>query len=204
MVVIVAGVGVTLWLNLDAGAGKREALADSTTAPPPSSNADPLDSARRPAPPFREEIIGEAIREEEALEIAAVYFPAVAMEGMDLPVSDHALHLEADVRATGSNPNGFALGQFIPYMRVGYTIRPEAGGETLVGELLPMVARDGLHYGATIVLPGPGNYRLTYSVAPPSHGGLGRHSDPVTGVGPWWKPFEVSWDWSYAPRQAPQ
>jgi periplasmic iron binding protein len=60
-----------------------------------------------------------------------------------------------------------------------------------------MVARDGLHYGASIAMPTPGSYRLTYRLAPPSAGGLGRHSDPVTGVAPWWQPFEVAYDWDY-------
>ena len=62
---------------------------------------------------------------------------------------------------------------------------------------MPMVARDGLHYGASIAMPKAGAYRLTYHIEPPSAGGLGRHSDPVTGVAPWWEPFEVSFDWDY-------
>ena len=63
---------------------------------------------------------------------------------------------------------------------------------------MPMVARDGLHYGASLTLPKAGAYRLTYAIEPPSAGGLGRHSDPVTGVAPWWAPFEVTFDWDYA------
>ena len=38
---------------------------------------------------------------------------------------------------------------------------------------------------------------LSYRVEPPSAGGLGRHSDPVTGVAPWWEPFEVEFEWDY-------
>ena len=65
---------------------------------------------------------------------------------------------------------------------------------------MPMVARDGLHYGATIEMPKAGRYKLTYAIEPPSDGGLGRHVDPATGVDPWWKPFEVSFDWDYPGR----
>jgi uncharacterized protein involved in high-affinity Fe2+ transport len=35
------------------------------------------------------------------------------------------------------------------------------------------------------------------TVDPPSKGGMGRHSDPVTGVAPWWEPFSVTFDWDY-------
>ena len=54
--------------------------------------------------------------------------------------------------------------------------------------MMPMVARDGLHYGATIEMPKAGRYKLTYAIEPPSKGGLGRHADAATGVEPWWKP----------------
>jgi len=57
-----------------------------------------------------------------------------------------------------------------------------------------MTARDGWHYGASIEMPRAGRYKLTYAIEPPA---AGRHSDPITGVDPWWKPFEVSFDWDY-------
>ena len=62
---------------------------------------------------------------------------------------------------------------------------------------MPMVARDGLHYGASIEMPNAGRYKLTYAIKPPSYGGLGRHADRATGVDAWWKPFEVTFDWDY-------
>jgi uncharacterized protein involved in high-affinity Fe2+ transport len=63
--------------------------------------------------------------------------------------------------------------------------------------MIPMVAADGLHYGASVSMPKAGEYRLTYKIDPPSAGGLGRHSDPATGVAPWWTPFEASFEWDY-------
>jgi hypothetical protein len=66
--------------------------------------------------------------------------------------------------------------------------------EPIRDTMIPMVARDGWHYGASIAMPKAGRYKLTYTIKPPT---VGRHSDPATGVEPWWKPFEVSFDWDY-------
>ena len=74
---------------------------------------------------------------------------------------------------------------------------PEQSTEPIRGTFMPMVARDGLHYGASIEMPKAGRYKLTYAIKPPSYGGLGRHADRATGVDAWWKPFEVSFDWDY-------
>ncbi len=60
--------------------------------------------------------------------------------------------------------------------------------------MMPMVARDGWHYGASIPMPKAGKFKLTYKIEPPT---AGRHSDAATGVDPWWEPFEVSFDWEY-------
>lgn len=198
---ILASVATILMLNVD-WAGTRAGSSTSAVASEPSapSGNEPAVSPQRPSGMFREYFIGDEVeRKGEFLAIAAVYFPAVPMEGMTVPTGDDVIHLEADVRATENNPNGFALGQFIPYLKVRYEIVPLSGNdkEPLRGELVPMVARDGLHYGATVVMPGNGSYRLTYHVEPPSAGGLGRHDDPETGVARWWAPFDVTWEWEY-------
>lgn len=195
---IAVGVGAVLWSNLEPpGPGRAE-----SRGPVPASAPAPVLTG--PVGGFREYLIGDPEeREGERLEVSPVWFPAVAMDAMPSPEGADVVHLEADVKATANNPNGFALGEFIPYLKIAYAIAPEAGGEPITGELLPMVARDGLHYGANVALPGPGRYRLTYRLEPPSAGGLGRHADPVTGVGPWWEPFEVSWDWDYRRAEGP-
>ncbi len=160
-------------------------------------------SVRQPAG-FREYPIGDEVEKNQML-IKAVWLPPVQMEGMDDPGSSNLIHLEADIHATEGNRNGFAKDEFVPYLIVRYTIAP-ADGKTPVaftsrfkGAMTPMVARDGLHYGATIEMPKAGRYKLTYAIEPPSAGGLGRHVDPATGVEPWWKPFEVSFDWDFSP-----
>jgi uncharacterized protein involved in high-affinity Fe2+ transport len=172
----------------------------ATGTPTPTAQAKTLvPSTSTPSKPagFREYPIGDEV-ERNFMRIAAVWLPPVAMDGSGIGGSD-VIHLEADVKAIEGNPHGFALGEFVPYLRVSYAIVPEGGGEPVqAGVLMPMVAADGLHYGASVSMPAAGQYRLTYKFDPPSAGGLGRHSDPATGVAPWWPPFEVAFDWDYA------
>jgi uncharacterized protein involved in high-affinity Fe2+ transport len=192
-VVILGGVIGILVLNLNL---KRRDIAARTEAQSPAVVVQP------PAG-FREYPIGEDV-ERNQMRIAAVWLPPVAMEGMNEPASSSLIHLEADVRASEGNRNGFAMGEFVPYMVVRYAIEPAdtatraAYPESIRGAMMPMVARDGLHYGATIDMPKAGRFKLSYSFQPPSAGGLGRHADRATGVDPWWKPFEVTFDWDYA------
>ena len=199
---IVGGVALIVVLNLDL---RPSSSTPSPQRPPTADAKSPPPSPARAALPagFREYPIGDEMVK-NAMQVAAVWLPSVRMEGME-GLSDPALiHLEADVRATEGNPNGFAKDEFVPYLKIRYTISPAGGGPPVhQGELIPMVARDGLHYGANIAMPRAGSYRLTYQIAPPSAGGLGRHSDPATGVAPWWPPFEATFDWDYpGPPQA--
>lgn len=144
------------------------------------------------------------------MEIAAVYLQPIKMEpaGMMRDAKDSDIHLEADIHAVQKNPNGFAEGDWIPYLTVHYSLAQIIGknkdgsmrlGKQQAGKLMPMVANDGPHYGDNIKLMGPGKYILTYTVSPPgkdSH--FGRHIDKETGVQPWFKPFEVSYDFAYS------
>ena len=170
--------------------------ASGADSSPPPRAATPATSTPRPAS-FREYPIGDEV-ERNQMRIAAVWLPPVQMEGMPGPASSDLIHIEADIHATEGNPNGFAKDEFVPYLEIHYTITAADGGKVIdQGPLMPMVARDGPHYGASLTLPKAGAYRLTYAIEPPSAGGLGRHSDPVTGVAPWWEPFEVTFDWDF-------
>jgi uncharacterized protein involved in high-affinity Fe2+ transport len=137
------------------------------------------------------------------MEIAAVYLQPVPMEpaGMMKSVTESDIHLEADIHAQTDNRNGFPDGAWIPYLGITYEITKQGGSQKVTGELMPMVANDGPHYGDNVKLAGPGKYVLKLSVAPPgaspqSH--FGRHTDKETGVGPWFKPFTVQYDFTYA------
>ncbi len=191
---ILGGVALVLLLNLNLK-GTNPRSPDSS-APAPSTAQPPPSSARRPAG-FREYPIGDEV-ERNRMRIAAVWLPPVQMDGMPSLGSSDMIHIEADIHATEGNTNGCPKDEFIPYLTVHYAIVPEGAAaksvEPIRGTLIPMVARDGWHYGASVPMPRAGRYKLTYSLEPPS---AGRHVDPVTGVNPWWKPFEVTFDWDY-------
>jgi uncharacterized protein involved in high-affinity Fe2+ transport len=133
------------------------------------------------------------------MEIAAVYLQPVTMEpkGMMREAAASDIHMEADIRALADNPNGFAEGEWIPYLRVRYEIAKRGGNAKISGKFMPMVASDGPHYGDNIKLIGPGRYRVKYFIAPPGEY-FGRHTDRDTGVQPWFKPFEVEYEFTYA------
>lgn len=136
-----------------------------------------------------------------ALEIGAVYLAPIDMEpaGIDLPASQADIHLEADVHATEGNPNGFGAGEFVPGLTVTYRLENKDTGKVQSGNFMPMVAVDGPHYGSNIKLPGAGNYKLVYHIDPPSRQGFGRHTDKASGVGKWFEPFEVEYDFTFVP-----
>jgi len=132
------------------------------------------------------------------MEIGAVYLQPVTMapKGMMRPVAKSDIHLEADIHALADNPNGFAEGDWMPYLVIRYQLTKQ-GGPTVTGDLMPMVASDGPHYGDNVKLDGPGRYTVRFSIAPPGPH-FGRHTDRLTGVGPWFKPFTVEYQMIYA------
>jgi periplasmic iron binding protein len=139
----------------------------------------------------------------EGMEIAAVYLQPIAMEppGMMRDAKASDIHLEADIKATDKNGSGFADGTWIPYLAIKYELSKAGGKEVASGPMMPMVASDGPHYGDNVKLDGPGKYRLKLTVAPPGsdpHAHFGRHTDKETGVGPWFKPFTVEYEFTYA------
>jgi uncharacterized protein involved in high-affinity Fe2+ transport len=143
-----------------------------------------------------ESFIGET--ERNGMLITAVWLPPIQMEREELPQDPNVIHLEADIHAMPGNRNGFGKGAWIPYLTVNYEIRPvDPALDPIRGEMLPMVAKDGPHYGATIEMPSVGDYQLIYRIDNPSKKGFGRHNDPITGVDPWWDPFEVTFDFKY-------
>jgi hypothetical protein len=120
--------------------------------------------------------------------------------GMMRAAAESDVHLEADIHAAKGNSNGFAEGDWLPYLVVNYELTKE-GGKTQTGELMPMVASDGPHYGDNVKLQGPGKYKMKLSLAPPSaspHNMFGRHVDKETGVAEWFKPVTLDFDFVYA------
>lgn len=138
------------------------------------------------------------------MEIAAVYLQPIEMEpaGMMRAAADSDIHLEADIHALADNRNGFAEGDWVPALTIGYEVTKLDTSERVSGAMMPMVAVDGPHYGDNIKLMGPGAYRLTLSIATPDqgdhHSAFGRHVDKETGVAPWFTPFKASYDFVFA------
>jgi len=142
-------------------------------------------------------------QKKSGMEIAAVYLQPVPMEpaGVMKGVAESDIHLEADVRAQSDNANGFADGTWIPYLAIAYEITKAGSAQKIAGEMMPMVANDGPHYGDNVKLAGPGKYTLKLSVAPPgasAHAHFGRHTDKETGVGAWFQPFTLQYEFTYA------
>jgi periplasmic iron binding protein len=137
------------------------------------------------------------------MEIGAVYLQPIEMDppGVMRAAKDSDIHLEADIHATAGNPTGFPEGEWMPYLVVKFELQKQGSQNVIKGELMPMVANDGPHYGDNVKLEGPGKYHLKYYVAPPTANSMshfGRHIDKETGVGPFFQPFELEYDFVYA------
>lgn len=203
VLLILGGVVSVLLLNLNLkGTPSRSPdsslrAVDADDLPPAQPVPSEASTSRKPAG-FREYPIGDEV-ERNQMRIAAVWLPPVQMEGMNGTGPSDMIHIEADIHATEGNRNGCPKDEFVPYLTVRYAIIPQ--GETAKSlepireKMMPMVARDGWHYGASVPMPRAGHFKLIYTIEPPT--GAGRHSDAATGVDPWWKPFEVTFDWDY-------
>ena len=128
------------------------------------------------------------------MKVRAVYLQAVEMEpampGQEAANTD--IHLETDIHAIKGNENGFAAGEWIPYLEISYILTKKGSAWTSSGPLPPMVASDGPHYGANVKLDGPGQYGLSFAIKPPSGHVFMRHVDKETGVGPWWPQIDYT------------
>ncbi len=135
--------------------------------------------------------IGEPL-EMNGLNVIGIYLQPVEMAPAmaDQNAGKTDIHLEADIKALKDNPSGFREDSWVPYLAVDYTIDKRGGDWTSKGTLHPMVANDGPHYGANVALNGPGQYDVSFVIAPPNGHGFMRHTDKETGVAEWWKPFE--------------
>jgi uncharacterized protein involved in high-affinity Fe2+ transport len=135
------------------------------------------------------------------MEVGAVYLQPVTMEPSgNLPASKADVHLEANIMALDDNPNGFPVGAWVPYLTVEYSLTRAGNDKTISGTFMPMLASDGTHYGANVKLNGPGKYHLTYTIHAPTHHSmpLMRHVDRETGVGEWFEPFSLEYDFVFA------
>ena len=140
------------------------------------------------------------------LNVSVVYFQPVDMEpaGMGPKASEASFHLEADITGDKDNDLGYGAGDFVPGLKVDYTITDKNSGKVAAeGTFMSMNASDGPHYGGNIKLPDAGQYVLALKIHSPAESGWMLHVDPETGVkGRFWDaPIELSWDWDYTPHE---
>lgn len=136
--------------------------------------------------------------EKNGMEIGGVYLQAVKMAPSMPNMGQGEVHIEADISALKGANSGFGEGDWIPYLTVTYKVEKLGSDWSSFGTFRPMVASDGPHYGENITMDGIGKYRATYVISPPPRAGFMRHTDKETGVGKWWEPFIVSWDFTFA------
>ena len=148
----------------------------------------------------REYFVGGPVKEHD-MEIVANYLIGVEMAPMGEMAMHHdggdMIHLEADIHATADNPYGYADGAWVPYLTVSYALKKDGSDWISAGKLVPMTAKDGPHYANNVMMNGPGQYSVTYSIEPPAPEAFGRHVDKLTGVPDWWKPVTVSFSFKY-------
>ena len=140
------------------------------------------------------------------MEVAAVYLQPIDMEpeGHMRKASETDIHLEADIHALANNPNGIPEGFWVPHILVKYELIKAGTNEVIKGDMMPMVASDGPHYGDNVKLKGPGKYKVKFLIYPPNArenpagNHFGRHTDRATGVRPWFKTVEVEWELTFA------
>ena len=147
----------------------------------------------------KEYLIGGQLHERD-IQVYANYLVGVDVApamASNTPAGADVIHLEADIRSTGYNVHGYPDGAWIGYLTVQYSLEKLGTGWTTAGELRPMIAKDGPHYGNNVRMNGPGDYQLVYRIAPPEVNGFLHHIDPKTGVPDWWKPFSVDFRFAY-------
>lgn len=142
--------------------------------------------------------VGEPVVK-EGMQFSPAYLTGIEMDkhpaGMDM--NPGAPHFEIDIHATKDETHGFPEDAWIPYLTVNLTLEKEGASYKETKLLAPMQAIDGPHYANNFKMDGPGTYKATYVVQPPSSNGFIRHVDKATGVPPWWQPITVSWTFTY-------
>lgn len=142
----------------------------------------------------------------DAAEETAIAEPATAAARLNaiakdpasaIAAGDDVIDLKRDVAAASDSAHGFAEGDWIPYPTCTCLIEKVGSDWRRAGAMLPTTVQDGPHYAINAPMDGPGKYRLTYHLEPPSSQGLSRDADEVTGVAPWWEPFSVAWSFAY-------
>ena len=112
--------GIVAILIVNFQPGGRTTANQPTIAEPEKLTGGTETAVSKGAPehPIGDEVVKNHIQ------VVAVWLDAVAMEGMASAGGSGLIHMEADIRATEDNPNGFAKDEFVPYLKVSYSLIP--------------------------------------------------------------------------------
>ena len=154
--------------------------------------------AAAPSWAAQEFYIGEPVVK-DGMQIVPNYLTGIEMDRHPpgMAMGKNTVHIEADVHATKDETHGFAEDAWIPYLTIKFTISKTGTRFSRKGELYPMTAKDGAHYANNVEMNGPGTYKLTYTILPPTSHGFIRHIDAASGVPDWFKPITTSWTFTY-------
>ena len=113
--------------------------------------------------------VGEPIVR-DGMQLAPAYLTGIQMDRMPpgMAMTPDAPHFEIDIHATDGESHGFPPDAWIPYLTVTATIEKPGSSYREEKQLYPMTAGDGPHYANNFAMAGPGDYRITYVVQPPS------------------------------------
>ena len=121
-------------------------------------------------------------------------------EGTCAKASESDIHIEADIHALANNPNGFEEGAWIPLPVVKFEVS-KIGGDFKNrrrlhadgGQRRPALRRQ---HQARRPRQIQGEVHHPAAVGQPARP-FGRHTDRATGVRPWFKPFDVEYEFTY-------
>ncbi|MBK1715658.1 hypothetical protein CKO43_23190 [Rubrivivax gelatinosus] len=106
-------------------------------------------------------------------------------------------YLQLNIHAQRSNKQGFIKFSWVPYLTVHYRLQSADGRWSREGVLPPTMASYGPNYGANVRFNGYGRYRASFRIEPPPPDQVRRQVGRQTGVGTWWEPIEVQWEFDY-------
>ena len=139
----------------------------------------------------------------DGLEVTPGLETGLAFDRNPAAATANAVFLTVDIHAGPDEPHGFPEHAFIPYLSVSYALtREDTPTYKKAGLLYPVAAKDGPRYAAAVEMAGPGTYRLTTIISPPSSHGMMRRTDKAGGVPDWFKPITASWTFTY-PSKSP-
>jgi periplasmic iron binding protein len=142
--------------------------------------------------------VGEPVVK-DGMQIVPNYLTGVQMDRHPpgMAMGANAVHLEADIHAAKDETHGFSEDAWIPYLTVRFSLAKNGTRFHRSGVLFPMTAKDGPHYANNVDMAGPGTYKLTYTILPPSSNGFIRHIDAASGVPGWFAPITATWIFTY-------